>query len=282
MRKKGFTLTELLVVMAILAIAVSIGVPVISSISGKAGLEADRITAQSIETSIDFWISTDYADDSFQRNNLFTSASTGEATQGRIGGHTEQMYSYYFAGTEQLPGTELQNEAEIRHSVITAIKATADTKLDIRSGEQFIKPPQSGTKYGFKYYYKIGRVTVERIDSTESTLGDDEVYKYYVWLDQEGSNISANVEPKRAKGNPYLSVTDETLCAFRFDFGSRDISKIRVEIETGGQAYTMFSNSQTPAMFKPGFYDIRVYYDGSLVKSIVGYSLAGGSENIVA
>ncbi len=282
MRKKGFTLTELLVVMAILAIAVSIGVPVISSISGKAGLEADRITAQSIETSIDFWISTDYADDSFQRNNLFTSASTGEATQGRIGGHTEQMYSYYFAGTEQLPGTELQNEAEIRHSVITAIKATVDTKLDIRSGEQFIKPPQSGTQYGFKYYYKIGRVTVERIDSTESTLGDDEVYKYYVWLDQEGSNISANVEPKRAKGNPYLSVTDETLCAFRFDFGSRDISKIRVEIETGGQAYTMFSIGQTPAMFKPGIYDIRVYYDGSLVKSIAGYSLAGGNDTITS
>ncbi len=282
MRKKGFTLTELLVVMAILAIAVSIGVPVISSISGKAGLEADRITAKSIETSIDFWISTDYADDSFRRNNLFTSASTGEATQGRIGGHTEQMYSYYFAGTEQLPGTELQNEAEIRHSVITAIKATADTKLDIRSGEQFIKPPQSGTQYGFKYYYKIGRVTVERIDSTESALGDDEVYKYYVWLDQEGSNISANVEPKRAKGNPYLSVTDETLCAFRFDFGSRDISKIRVEIETGGQAYTMFSISQTPAMFKPGIYDIRVYYDGSLVKSIAGYSLAGGNDTITS
>lgn len=128
-------------------------------------------------------------------------------------------------------------------------------------------PPQSGTQYGFKYYYKIGRVTVERIDSTESSLGDEEVYKYYVWLDREGGNISATTEPKRAKGNPYLYVTDETLCAFRFDFGSRDISKIRVEIETGGQAYTMFSISQTPAMFKPGIYDIRIYYDGSLEKA---------------
>ena len=281
MKKRGFTLTELLVVMAILAITVSIGVPVISSISRKAGLEADRVTAASIETSIDFWISTDYADDSFQRNNLFTSASTGEATQGRIGGYTEQLYSYYFAGTEQLPGTELQNEAEIRHSIITAIKATADTKFDIRSGEQYIKPPQSGTQYGFKYYYKIGRVTIERIDSTESSLGDDEVYKYYVWLDREGGNISATTEPKRVKGNPYLYVTDETLCAFRFDFGSRDISKMRVEIETGGQAYTMFSISQTPAMFKPGIYDIRIYYDGSLEKSIAGYSLVGGSESLV-
>lgn len=51
--------------MAILAITVSIGIPVISSISRKAGLEADRVTAASIETSIDFWISTDYADDFF-------------------------------------------------------------------------------------------------------------------------------------------------------------------------------------------------------------------------
>lgn len=59
MKKRGFSLTELLVVMAILAITVSIGIPVISSISRKAGLEADRVTAASIETSIDFWISTD-------------------------------------------------------------------------------------------------------------------------------------------------------------------------------------------------------------------------------
>ncbi len=282
MKRKGFTLTELLVVLAILAISVSIGVPVISSISNKAELEADRTTAIAIETAIDLWISTDYDDDSFLRGNLFTSASTGEATNTRIGGYTEQMYSYYFAGTEQLPGTELTSESEIRHSVITAIKATAGTSLVIRSGEQFIKSPQAGAKYGFKYYYKIGRVSVEKIDSTESALGDDEVYKYYVWLDQPGGNVSATVEQKRAKGNPYLAVTDETLCVFRFDFGSKDISKIRVEIETGGQTYTMFSISQTPAMFKPGVYNIRVYYDGSLVKDIAGYSLAGGNDSIVS
>ena len=43
----------------------------------------------------------------------------------------------------------------------------------------------------------------------------------------------------------------------------------------------MFSISQTPAMFKPGIYDKRIYYDGSLEKSISGYSLVGGSESLV-
>ena len=70
MGKKGYTLTELLVVIAILAISVTVAVPVISSITGKAGMSADSVTAQSIETAIDSWMNTDYADDNFFRTNL--------------------------------------------------------------------------------------------------------------------------------------------------------------------------------------------------------------------
>ena len=61
MSKKGYTLTELLVVIAILAISVTVAVPVISSITGKAGMSADNVTAQSVEASIDSWMNTDYA-----------------------------------------------------------------------------------------------------------------------------------------------------------------------------------------------------------------------------
>ncbi len=82
--KKGFTLVELLVCIAVIALMVAVAVPTFSSITNKAGKTVDDVTAESVETSIDSWMQTKYEDDNFYRTNLFTSASTGEATASRI------------------------------------------------------------------------------------------------------------------------------------------------------------------------------------------------------
>lgn len=262
--KKGFTLTELLVVIAILAVMAVVAVPVISSITLKSGLAADSATAQSVEMCIDMWWNTDYYDETFNRTNLYNSYSTAQASVGKIGGCSEQIYSYYYAGTKQLPGTELKIEEQIRHSVITAIKATSNMKIVSEAGEQFIEPPKAGAQYGFKYYYKIGRVNAERTDSTVSTLGNDEVYRYYVWLDQPGGNISQTTELKNKRDSDYLYVANSPLYAFEFNFGTRALQNIRVEIEGDGQSYTFTGSTMTPAMFGPGTYRVKVYDSGRL------------------
>ena len=279
--KKGFTLVEMLVVVAILAIIAAIAVPMVSSIGSKAGKSSDSIKAQSVETAIDSWMDTDYSDENFYRTNLFTSASVGEATASRIGGKTEQMYSYYFAGTGQLPGVELLDEAEIRHSVITAIKATSGMKILVRSGEQFIESPQTGSQYGFKYYYKIGRVNTELVDSTTSALGNDEVYRYYIWLDRTGGVIDSTTVPKSYKNSEYLYVASETLCKIVFDFGSRDKRDIRIVIEQEGMlSYTFDAVDETPAMFKPGIYNIYFYENGDLVSSVLGVDITASGQTV--
>ena len=279
--KKGFTLVEMLVVVAILAIIAAIAVPMVSSIGNKAGKSADSIKAQSVETAIDAWMDTDYSDENFYRTNLFTSASVGEATASRIGGRTEQMYSYYFAGTGQLPGVELVNEAEIRHSVITAIKATSGMKILVRNGEQFIESPQTGSQYGFKYYYKIGRVNAELVDATTSALGNDEVYRYYIWLDRTGGVIDSTTVPKSYKNSEYLYVASETLCKIAFDFGGRDSRNIRIIIEQEGMLrYTFDAVDETPAMFKPGIYNIYFYENGDFVSSVIGVDITASGQTV--
>ena len=279
--KKGFTLIEMLVVIAILAIVAAIAVPMVSSVGSKAGKSADSVKAQSIETAIDAWMDTDYSDANFYRTNLFTSASVGEATASRIGGRTEQMYSYYFAGTGQLPGVELLDEAEIRHSVITAIKATSGMKILVRDGEQFIESPQTGSQYGFKYYYKIGRVNAELVDATTSALGNDEVYRYYVWLDRIGGVIDSTTVPKSYKNSEYLYVASETLCKIVFDFGSYDRRNIRVVIEQEGMlSYTFDAVDETPAMFKPGIYNIYFYENGDLISSVLDVDITASGQTV--
>lgn len=281
MSKRGFTLTELLVVIAILAITVSVAVPVISSVTGKAGLSADNVTAQSVEMAIDSWMNTDYSDDSFYRTNLFTSTSTAQEARARIGGLTEQLYSYYFAGTEQLPGVELTDATQIRHSVICAIKATSNMKIDVRNGEQFIEPPEAGAQYGFKYYYKIGRVNVEKIDSATSALGNDEVYRYYVWLDRQGGSIDSNTVPKQYKDSDNLSAVTEGLCSFAFDLTGYTLSDIRITVmQEGMLSYTFDAVSETPRMFKPGIYTVIVYKNGDEITRFDDLELAVSGQTV--
>jgi prepilin-type N-terminal cleavage/methylation domain-containing protein len=280
MKNRGFTLVELLIVFGIIAALVVVAVPVISSINIKAGLSADKIQAEEIETCIYDWMSHDFYSENFFRSNLLTSSS-GVIRDVRINGYTEQLYSYYYAGTSQLPGVECSNESEIRHAVITAIKSVSNMELVIKDGEQFVEPPDAGAQYGFKYYYKIGRVNTERIDSTASALGNDTVYQYYVWLDRTGGNVDSTTIPKHYKDFDNFYVSAESMRSFQFTFGAVSVENIRVVIEQSGeQSYTFDAVTQTPAMFKNGTYIIRCYYNGELKKTVTVNAFSGAVEHI--
>lgn len=281
MKKRGFTLTEIMVALAIVAIMSAIAVPTISSISRKAGLSADSTTAESLETSIYEWMSTDYFDDTFYSGNLYTSVNAGAIGNARIGGRTEQLYSYDFAGTDQLPGTELTDVEQIRHATIVALKSTSNIRIIIKDNEQFIEGPKTASDYGFKYYYKIGRVNAEKVDATESALGNDAVYQYYVWLDRPGGNADSNTIPKNLKNEMNYISLGESFYSFSFDFGSRNISNLKVEISQAGKtSFTFEATAQTPAMFKPDVYDIRLYQNGDLVSEKLGVTLSSSASVI--
>lgn len=278
MKRKGFTLTELMVVLAIVAVLTAIAIPSVSSLTRKAGLSSDAATAQAIETGIYEWMRTDYYDDTFYRRNMYTFTGAGAISNASIGGRTEQLYSYAFAGTDQLPGIEFSDEQLIRHAAIVAIKGTSGQKIVIENREQFVEGPKTASDYGFKYYYKIGRVNTEKVDSTESALGNDPVYQYYVWLDRPGGNIDTAVVAKHAKNAENYVSTNAGLYAFNFDFRHRNINNLKVEISQEGMSHSFDAVTETPQMFKPGAYDIRLYENGDLRVELLGVVLSSTTK----
>ena len=267
--KRGFTLIEIMVVIGALAVMLLIAVPMVSNIQEKSDLSADAVFAEEIETAVYDWMSLDYSSKNFHSTNLFTNRYSGQVRELLINGYPEQLYSYYYAGTGQLPGIEETREAAIRHSVITALKSVSGIKIIVRDGEQFVESPKAGAQYGYKYYYKIGRVNTERLDSTESAFGNDEIYQYYVWLDRTGGVVGGTTTPKQSKDMDYFYVSGEALAGFEFEFGGRDASKIMTVIEMEGkQSYTALGITETPQIFENGNYTLRFYYNGNLFKTI--------------
>ena len=107
----------------------------------------------------------------------------------------------------------------------------------------------------------------------------DEVYQYYVWLDQPGGNIDSSTTPKRLKDQENYVSYSETMHAFSFDYGSRNINTLQVEIsQQGTMCYSFDAVTVTPAIFKPGVYDIRLYQNGDLCVELTGVSISGGTE----
>ena len=125
-------------------------------------------------------------------------------------------------------------------------------------------------------------MNVERVDSTTSALGNDEVYRYYVWLDRTGGNIGGTVTAKQYKNTAVLNVPADTLCYFTFDFGSRNISTLRVVVEQEeAQSYSFDGVSETPIMFGKGTYNFYCYQNGELVATAMGIETLTNMTNVI-
>ena len=124
-------------------------------------------------------------------------------------------------------------------------------------------------------------MNAELVDSTTSALGNDEVYRYYIWLDRTGGVIDSTTVPKSYKNSEYLYVASETLCKIAFDFGGRDSRNIRIIIEQEGMLrYTFDAVDETPAMFKPGIYNIYFYENGDFVSSVIGVDITASGQTV--
>ena len=257
--KKGYTLIELLVVIGIIAVLLSVMVPVIAGVVQSARLRGDQDMAKSYQSAIQLWTTQEPNEEVVYYQNL-SSVIT-------VGSYNEISYTNAFMGTKQLPGIEFKNSNEIRRATITAMKSTIKEGLETHGTEVYLHNP-STNGYGFKYYYLTGTVSVEDVSANYNKY-TGENYNYYIWLDyHEGATESISTNPI-AKFNKITGATssDEAKATFAFNFSlatGQNAEYCVFEIKNDVKSYTLSGQTTTPQVFLPGSYNIRFLYNGEL------------------
>lgn len=296
--KKGYTLIELLIVIAIIAVLASISIPVVTGVVQRSRLSKDQVTAKNYQTAISLWMS-----EQPNSENVYSSHLSGTDTMIN-GSLTQTAYTSAYMGTNQFPGTEFKDETAIRNSVVTAIESVAMQDFNKNGRHLLVEHPES-TGYGFKYYYKTGVVSLEKTDST-ADIYPDPAYDYYIWLDYSEEltpsvkskiDLSANVKPKvaRIEGIENSKVSKETFL-FSFSIGSLDAEKCVFTIENEKNSFTLSGKITSPQVFVPDNYRIKYYYAGELKADaeftikptdytvnnpVITISFSGGSSSVL-
>ena len=212
MKKKGFTLVEIIVVIAIIAVLGAVIVPVVAGMLNKTDEQNDEVNA-SLYTSVMQQFANEKVGDSL----LYPALST-------TGTDSEYLLLHDKGGQGMFPGynvLEFENDDEtyaaIRREAVIAIKAFSNVKtLD----GYYVSPPTK-EHYQYVYYYLTGEVRVEdereKTAVTESQLrsGVIDTENFWVYLSRDGGSGDALINSENGTGMVFVQIrqfgTDELL-----------------------------------------------------------------------
>ena len=222
-KNKGFTLVELIVVLAILAIIASIAMPFVNGYLYDSKLNADKAVASDMQNAIDMWMHLDRTPDVDKVNYSYLGVTE------KIGTMSEYQYYNTYAGTSQLPGTEFTDEADIRKAVLSAMKSVMGNKLIINS-DWTIESPKAGTLLSYRYYYRLGLIKIKEYTEKEKT--GDELESYYITLDRVGYSNVAGSSFDKFLDEDILStgIEDKTVQLYGLDASKLNITEGLVSI----------------------------------------------------
>ena len=172
---KGFTLVELIIVIAILAIIMLIAIPNFSGIQQRMKVRADKATAAQIGKAVRVWY-TDYTSDPVMKAAVDAKIDATGATTYKLD-TTPRVYSTI----EQIKGYAAET-----------YKPTSLTKDGVAVTDQVYLVNLSGTVNGAKVVVGIG--TADKIDGTNTKAGQTpETDEYGAYLDDADNSKTVAV-----------------------------------------------------------------------------------------
>lgn len=202
-KQHGFTLTELLITIAIIAILAAIAIPVISGLLKKGNETSEDVNA-AYYTSIMQKFAVENVQDASQYPRLTTAGADSEyATfSSKAGQGTYPGYNI-IANTGNSAVL-----AQIRREAVIAIKAYGDTAV---SDEYYINPP-ADADYEYVYYYLTGDVKKVKRSDLNTTSASDllngiiNVSDYWVYLSRDGGSGAALGGVSEGTGHLFVQV----------------------------------------------------------------------------
>lgn len=212
MKKKGFTLVELIVVIAIIAILSVIAVPVITGLLSKSDEQNDEVTA-SLYTSVMQQFANEKVGDAL----LYPALTT-------TGTDSEYFLLHEKGGQGMFPGyniLEIDNDNEayaaVRREAVIAIKAFSKAK----TLDGYYVPTPTKEHHQYVYYYLTGEVRVEdertKNPVTQALLssGIINTEDFWVYLSRDGGSGDALINSENGTGTVFVQIrqfgTDELL-----------------------------------------------------------------------
>lgn len=256
MSKKGFTMVELIVVLAILGILVCIAVPFVNGYIYDSRLSADKAVALDLQNAVDTWMHIERS----QSTDTVSYSYLGVTD--KIGTMSEYQYYNKYAGADQLPGTEFNTEKDIRRAVLSAMKSVMGNKLIINS-DWTIESPKAGMLLSYRYYYRLGLVKVVEYNKKETN--DDSLESYYITLDRLGyCNIANDTFTKvDDTDSDSAGIIDKSKTLSGLDISKTGITEGTVEIRNIGTNMKTTSNAEdikNTEIFEDGIYYIEGKY----------------------
>ena len=203
MKKKGFTLVEIIVVIAVIAIIGAIIVPIVAGMLNKTDEQNDDVNA-SLYTSVMQQFANEKVGDSL----LYPSLTT-------TGSDSEYLLLNEKGGKGMFPGyniLEFENDEStyeaIRREAVIAIKAYSNVK----TLEGYYVSPPTKEHYQYVYYYLTGEVRVEDEREmsavTKSQINDGVINTedFWVYLSCDGGSGDAIVNSENGTGMVFIQI----------------------------------------------------------------------------